>query len=259
VTPHSGWAALFLEAFARSANAMLVLDDERLIVEANGAFVALVGHQRAALIGRPVVDFLVGDPPPTMQRWPATVADGDFTGSVDVLHADGGARLVRFAAHPETVAGHHLVLWIGMRGTGAAASATRPPDRRRDPTVSARELEIVRLIALGGTAREIAEHLQLSYHTVRAHIAHTMAKLGARSRAQLVAMLLAETGAASEPTGHRDTPPGEHRFRLDAVVRGETHDTTACGRALTVSMHGSGFGQTPGFLGRVVARPPSAL
>jgi PAS domain S-box-containing protein len=259
VTPHSGWAALFLEAFARSANAMLVLDDERLIVEANGAFVALVGHQRAALIGRPVVDFLVGGPPPTIQRWRATVADGDFTGSVDLLHADGGARRVRFAAHPETVAGHHVVLWIGMRGAGAGASAPRPPDRRCDPTVSARELEIVRLIALGGTAREIAEHLQLSYHTVRAHIAHTMAKLGARSRAQLVAMLLAEAGAASEPTGHRDTPPGEHRFRLDAVVRAETHDTTASGRALIVSMHGSGLGQTPGFLGRVVARPPSAL
>ena len=85
----------------------------------------------------------------------------------------------------------------------------------------------MRLIALGGTGREIAEQLQLSHHTVRAHIAHAMAKLGAHSRAQLVAMLLAQDDAASEPTGHRDKPPGEHRFHLDAVVRAETHDTTA--------------------------------
>jgi DNA-binding CsgD family transcriptional regulator len=134
---------------------------------------------------------------------------------------------VHYAAHPETVAGHRVVLWVGVRGAGAGASTLRPPDRRCDPTVSARELEIVRLIALGGTGREIAEHLQLSHHTVRAHIAHAMAKLGARSRAQLVAMLLAEAGAASEPTGHRDTPPGEHGFQLDAVVRAETLDTTA--------------------------------
>jgi DNA-binding CsgD family transcriptional regulator len=227
VTPHSAWAALFWEVFARSANAMLLLDDERLIIEANGAFVALVGHRRRALMGRPVVDFLAGGPPPTIERWRASIAHGNFTGSADLLHADGSARRVRYAAHPETVAGHRVVLCVGVRGAGAGASAPRPPDRRRDPAVSARELEIVRLIALGGTGREIAEHLQLSHHTVRAHIAHAMTKLGARSRAQLVAMLLAEAGAASEPTGHRDTPPGEHRFRLDAVVRAETLDTTA--------------------------------
>ena len=64
MTPHSGWAALFWEVFARSANAMLLLDYERLIIEANGAFVALVGHRRTALMGRPVVDLLAGGPPP---------------------------------------------------------------------------------------------------------------------------------------------------------------------------------------------------
>lgn len=200
MTPHSGWAALFWEVFARSANAMLLLDDERMIIEANGAYVALVGHRRTALVGRPVVDFLAGGPP-TIQRWRATIARGDFTGSADLLHADGSARRVWYAAHPETLAGHRVVLCVGVRGAAAGASAPRPPDRRRDPAVTARELEIVRLIALGATGREIAEHLQLSHHTVRAHIAHAMAKLGAHSRAQLVAMLLAEAGAASEPDG----------------------------------------------------------
>jgi PAS domain S-box-containing protein len=194
VTPHSGWAALFFEVFARSANAMLVLDDERLIVEANGAYVALVGHRRAALIGRPVVDFLTGGPPPTMQQWRATIARGDFTGTTDLVRADGGALHVQYTAHPETVAGHRVVLCVAIRGAGAAAP--RPPGRRCDRAVSARELEIVRLIALGRTGREIAEHLQLSHHTVRAHIANAMAKQGAHSRAQLVAMLLAQDDAA---------------------------------------------------------------
>ena len=194
MTRHSGWAALFWEVFARSANAMLVLDDERLIVEANGAYVALVGHRRAALIGRPVVDFLTGGPPPTMQRWRATIARGDFTGTTDLVRADGGALHVQYAAHPETVAGHRVVLCVATRAAGA--SAPRPPGRRWDLAVSARELEIVQLIALGGTGREIAEHLQLSHHTVRAHIAHAMAKQGAHSRAQLVAMLLAQDGGA---------------------------------------------------------------
>ena len=50
----------------------------------------------------------------------------------------------------------------------------------------------MRLVAAGETGPEIAEHLHISHATVRTHVRNAMAKLGARSRAQLVAKALGE-------------------------------------------------------------------
>jgi DNA-binding NarL/FixJ family response regulator len=52
--------------------------------------------------------------------------------------------------------------------------------------LTARERELVALVATGLTNNEIAERLYLSPLTVKTHINRAMAKLGARDRAQLV-------------------------------------------------------------------------
>jgi DNA-binding NarL/FixJ family response regulator len=46
-----------------------------------------------------------------------------------------------------------------------------------------REIEVLRLLAAGGTNKEIAEALVLSPRTVEQHIAHIYGKIGARGRA----------------------------------------------------------------------------
>jgi len=53
-------------------------------------------------------------------------------------------------------------------------------------TLSARETEVVRLIAWGYTNKEIAGRLDLSVKTVETHKANAMHKLGARSRIDIV-------------------------------------------------------------------------
>jgi two-component system response regulator NreC len=60
-----------------------------------------------------------------------------------------------------------------------------PPD-----DLSERELEVLRLIALGHTNSEIADQLFLSVRTVETHRAHIQQKLRLSSRAQLVAYAL---------------------------------------------------------------------
>jgi two-component system, NarL family, response regulator NreC len=52
--------------------------------------------------------------------------------------------------------------------------------------LSAREAEVLRLIALGHTNVEIAEKLYLSVRTVETHRAHVQQKLGLSTRAELV-------------------------------------------------------------------------
>jgi DNA-binding CsgD family transcriptional regulator len=53
--------------------------------------------------------------------------------------------------------------------------------------VTARELEIVRLLQSGATTAEVAEQLYVSVATVKSHVTHVMRKLGYRSRRDLLA------------------------------------------------------------------------
>jgi DNA-binding NarL/FixJ family response regulator len=59
-------------------------------------------------------------------------------------------------------------------------------DLEQEPT--ARETQVLRLIAAGLVNREIGEQLHLSEETVKSHVRHLLAKLQARSRAHAVAI-----------------------------------------------------------------------
>jgi DNA-binding NarL/FixJ family response regulator len=61
------------------------------------------------------------------------------------------------------------------------------------PELSARESEILRLLALGHTNPEIAGSLHLSVRTVETYRSNIQLKLGVRSRAEL-ARLARESG-----------------------------------------------------------------
>jgi DNA-binding NarL/FixJ family response regulator len=68
--------------------------------------------------------------------------------------------------------------------------ASRPepsqPNDERVAVLTAREREVVGLVAMGLSNGEIAEELVLSPATARTHVSRAMVKLGARDRSQLV-------------------------------------------------------------------------
>jgi DNA-binding NarL/FixJ family response regulator len=78
---------------------------------------------------------------------------------------------------------------------------TVPAPRSLGMNLTAREREVLRLLAGGLTQADIAGHLFISGKTVGTHIEHILMKLGVPSRAQAVAVAyrdnLVETGAAS--------------------------------------------------------------
>jgi two-component system, NarL family, response regulator NreC len=87
-------------------------------------------------------------------------------------------QAVRLAAQGRT----YLTPELGARlATEAAAPAGTPDD------LSVREVEVLRLIALGHTNTEIASQLFLSVRTVESHRAHIQQKTQKSSRAELVA------------------------------------------------------------------------
>jgi two-component system response regulator NreC len=70
---------------------------------------------------------------------------------------------------------------LGARIAAAPPAPDGPPD-----DLTAREVDILRLIALGHTNTEIGEQLFLSVRTVESHRAHIQRKLDRTSRAELV-------------------------------------------------------------------------
>ena len=128
------------------------------------------------------------------------MAAGRFTGHARLVVADGSHLWVQYAATTEVVTGHRQTLFVELSSSRWGARFRRPLFGRhsREP-LSPRETEIVRLVALGMTGREIAAELHIAHHTVRTHVRNAMLKTGARSRAHLVAKALADGLVLNEP------------------------------------------------------------
>lgn len=192
----SGWSSLFWQAFKQSRNAMVLLDERRCYVEVNGAYLQLVDHRRRELLGRPASEFVRNGPLFTEEQWQRVLSRPHFSGSAELLRDDGASIAVDYAGHPEVVTGKRLVLLVALRvarGGRRAVDHDAAPDRKA--TLTPRERDVVRLLSLGDNGPEIADELHVAHNTVRTHVRNAMTKLGARSRAQLVAMSLADGDA----------------------------------------------------------------
>jgi len=88
-----------------------------------------------------------------------------------------------------------LALVLERATTPGPRRVTPPPPPRRTRTIrparphglTLREVQMVRLLALGQSVPEISERLSISHHTVRKHAQNAMYKLGSHTRLELVA------------------------------------------------------------------------
>jgi DNA-binding NarL/FixJ family response regulator len=74
----------------------------------------------------------------------------------------------------------------GAPGVAGAASGAPVPAQPLPDDLTPREAEVLRLIAAGRSNGEIAAELFVSAATVKTHVNHVFAKIGARDRAQAV-------------------------------------------------------------------------
>jgi two-component system, NarL family, response regulator NreC len=173
----------------------------RVIAEAGDAGAALrsvLGHKPDVL----VLDLnMPGEPtsleaiPQVAERSPGTrvvilTMQEDPSFARHALQAGAAGYVLKEAADTELVqavrmaAGGRTYLnpELGARLAAEPATPDGPPD-----DLSAREIEVLRLIALGHTNSEIAQRLYLSVRTVESHRAHIQQKTRRTSRADLVA------------------------------------------------------------------------
>ncbi len=96
-------------------------------------------------------------------------------------------------------AGHgSLAPEVTARLMGQFAPARRPAHPFAGTRLSARELQVVRLVAAGRSNQQIADELWLSLPTVRTYLTRLFAKLGVNDRTHL-AVLAHQAGLLHEP------------------------------------------------------------
>jgi DNA-binding NarL/FixJ family response regulator len=119
-----------------------------------------------------------------------SVIDALRAGAVGYLTKDAGAeeiqqaleRVVSGQAALDPAVQHLLIEAIASTSPSGPASASPLPDG-----LTAREAEVLALIAEGLSNTDIAARLVVSEATVKSHINHLLPKIGARDRAQAVA------------------------------------------------------------------------
>jgi two-component system response regulator NreC len=117
----------------------------------------------------------------TMQNDPGFAREALRTGALGyVLKEAADTELVE-AVRLAAVGRTYLNPELGARLAAAPAEPPGPPD-----DLTEREVEVLRLIALGHTNQEIADQLYLSVRTVESHRAHIQQKLRLSTRAELV-------------------------------------------------------------------------
>ena len=183
--------------------ALLVVDDERRCLETNLAACRMVGRGREDVLSGALDDILAPDMGERLDNvWKAFAEHGGHAGPFDLAARGEAAGSVDIDLTPSVLPGRHLlVLTPSDQAPPSAVRRSSVPRRPRAPArpgseaagtrgPTAREREILGLLASGSTDGQVAAALDLSPATVQTHVRNAKAKLGARTRAQAVALAL---------------------------------------------------------------------
>jgi PAS domain S-box-containing protein len=202
-----------------SPEATIAIDDRGLVIAWNAAAEELLGRAASDALGRPCYELMHGSSPAGVPICSADCAviklcrEGKAARRYEmVAKRPDGAELwldvtsvtVDDDGHPVSV--HVLTPSVSARRLAgiaeqvAARVAAQQPLTGDSPNdralkaiaqaLTAREIEVLRLVAAGVATDDIAERLSLARNTVRNHVQNIEAKLGVHSRVEAVVLAL---------------------------------------------------------------------
>jgi len=122
-----------------------------------------------------------------MQDDPSYVREAFSAGASGYVLKEAAAAELVDAVREVAAGGRYLHAALGAR----LALENGPRAQGASDVLSERELEVLRLLALGYTNQEIAKTLAISIRTAETHRAHIMKKLRLSTRAELVRYAIA--------------------------------------------------------------------
>jgi PAS domain S-box-containing protein len=175
-----------LDLFRSAPTPMVLLDDAASFVDANAAASALFGRSLDELRVRTLHDFSRPELREDQERlWRLLISEGRLVAELVLRVAPRSWSRVEFSA--QTDYGDQKLNLALLTPVGRGRPAVRPTKR-----LTSREREVMQLLARGSRGTEIAERLFLSPETVRTHLRNAASKLGARTRAEAVAIAIRE-------------------------------------------------------------------
>jgi DNA-binding NarL/FixJ family response regulator len=189
-----GIELLLREAGFRIAGVASTLDEARSVLSRRRFDVALLDVQLGEQSAVGLVDELLREDPTA----PIVLYTG-YTGADSALHeaVRAGARGFVLKSSPaERLTGALRAVAAGGTYVDPELAGQLADDGglQRLGSLSARELEVLELLADGLNGQMIAERLFLSPETVRTHVRNATSKLGAHTRVQAVAIIVRGRG-----------------------------------------------------------------
>jgi DNA-binding CsgD family transcriptional regulator len=159
---------------------MLVMDSDAVYRDVNDAALRAMQRTRDEVIGQPLGFTTPDERHPELARmWETFKRQGHIVVGWELELPDGSPLQVDVVGTSGTpVPGSYLTVYVARPRAGGR--------------LSPREREVTALLAQGYSGEQIAGRLFLSPETVRTHIRNAMQHIGAQTRAQLVAVALAD-------------------------------------------------------------------
>jgi len=129
--------------------------------------------------------------PAMHEAWDELIEHGTVSDRYTVTFKDGSALPVFYAAIANALPGRHLIVFVPTDWPGEELEELQPAvGSSADVDLSPRQIEVLRLVAVGANVSQIAQELSISEATVKTHVKNILERLGARNRAHAVALAM---------------------------------------------------------------------
>jgi DNA-binding CsgD family transcriptional regulator len=189
---NAAWEQFFWGVFENSSNPLILLDEDRLVVDLNEPMCGLIGAARDAVVGRKAD--VLSDPQEVSSveaEWEKFWDGQPWAGVRTLIGPEDAPVRIQYAVRPTDLAGKRVAVAVCLPIADDVDAVEEAPVLK-PAELTTNEREIISFVALGSAVPEIAAHLALSTETVEEYVQSAMTKTGARTQAQLVAMAFAD-------------------------------------------------------------------
>ena len=204
ITATRGQALQLRSIFDQSLIPMAMVDNDRRYVEVNAAARLLTRVSLEEMRRLRIENFTAEEDMPVLAAaWEELTSEGHVSGRYRATFLDGSNIWLQYSAIANVLPGLHLLVFVPADWPGEELVGIHVVDEQETVSpLSNRQLDVLRLVAVGANASEMASELSISEATVRTHVKHILERLGAHNRAHAVALamthgLLGETGRSN--------------------------------------------------------------